>query len=519
MLNKVIILFFAFFAFGHDSLVAQDWNIYYNLFTDSIEYRKDGKLIKTPKFRKGDFVVVHFTEFNPYLYTGDVNVEQSNTDESDGSSGIGIMGQTPGLLSGMIPGMGILGGRDSSMGLNFMDLPLLRVGESSIKLKDLFSNSRGADQLLEQAQQKTAALVQLQSEMALIYKEIKQLDRSEKVAEIANVHVAQLLVNPRIRPSLIQKICSEYQSLIFPEKNAAALAINDAFEWQNHLAEKNRLLLELDDKMGEFEDQLLELNPVVEQMGNLDLNNEALDQFVIDLGDLSQKGTRFKQQVNTFVQSGMNADKKGLSVSDILNLQMNFREIAAQAFSYSVPISLGKHQTEITAHFAPLDSLLATAQGKKLGAKIKTLKIQTQGGMRISPGVGFHFGRFFTPAEEFSVRNDQIVSDGASIIQPAIASMLHFYAQGRSNCQLAGSFGAGVPLSGGNLTALNFYLGPSLILGREQRIIISAGLSTGPVKRLAKGFKIGDTFDPDGGDLPSQTRYELGYFVGVSFKM
>jgi hypothetical protein len=223
--------------------------------------------------------------------------------------------------------------------------------------------------------------------------------------------------------------------------------------------------------------------------------------------------------VNAFVQSEMKQDKKGLSVSDILNLQMNFREIAAQTFSYSVPISLGKHQTEVTAHFVPLDSLLSTVQGKKLNAKIKTLKIQTQGGMRISPGVGFHFGRFFTPAEEFSVRNDEIVSDGTGIIQPAIASMLHFYAQGRGSCQLAGSFGAGVPLSGGNLTALNFYLGPSLILGREQRIILSVGISAGPVKRLARGFKIGDFFDSDSSQLPSQTRYELGYFVGVSFKM
>jgi hypothetical protein len=35
--------------------------------------------------------------------------------------------------------------------------------------------------------------------------------------------------------------------------------------------------------------------------------------------------------------------------------------------------------------------------------------------------------------------------------------------------------------------------------------------------RLSKGYSVGDAFDPGLGDIPLSSRYEYGYFMGLSF--
>jgi hypothetical protein len=148
-------------------LAAQDLHIYYDLFSDSMTYEKEGKKIPKPVIRKGDFVVLHFTEYNPYLYNAEVDIEQSNAEDWAGGASAGALGPAAGLMGMMSP---FLGGAsaDPANPLSFMDMPLLSLGQSSIKLSDLFSNTRGADQLLKEAQMHLQALSQIQAEMVEI---------------------------------------------------------------------------------------------------------------------------------------------------------------------------------------------------------------------------------------------------------------------------------------------------------------------------------------------------------------
>ena len=173
----------------------------------------------------------------------------------------------------------------------------------------------------------------------------------------------------------------------------------------------------------------------------------------------------------------------------------------------------------VKATFTPRDTL-ANGQAQKIRTpKVKTFKLETRGGMRFNTGIGLGFARFFDPAQDFDVRDNTIVADNKDFVQPALTTFVHFYAENRRGFTVAGTFGLGIPISGGNISSLNFFLGPSLLFGRAQRIVFSGGIMTGPVKRLAKGLHVGDAFDPNGGDIPQQTRYELGYFVGISFNV
>ena len=502
-------------------LQAQDLHIYYDLFTDSLSYQKDGKILRTPKIRKGDFIILHFTEYNPYLYQADVQIEQNNETGWAGSASIGAFQNFLPGLSNFLPFLGAQAEGDSTQGpMSFLDLPLLRMGEASLKLGDLFSNSRGTEQLLSQAQAQLQQLAQIQTQMAEIYAEVQTLEKSERAAQLADQHLDQLLHNPNMKPSLIRKIAAEYLALIFPDKTAEALQLNDAFHWEEMPAAKQRLLQELQAKQREYDAQMLRLAPITRQLSDLDVGSTALEQFAADLRDLNGQSGKLRQRLEAFLARQAKSATQDLSLEEMLALQLKFRELASQSFTYDCAVQVEKEIVIITASFFSADTLNNSPNPATAAQpKTKTVKLESRGGLHVNTGFGVGFNRLFNPAEEFSARDNTIVADESGIVQPTLTTFLHFYPNGRRSTTLAGTFGLGIPISGANISALNFYLGPSLLFGRGQRIVLSGGIITGPAERLAKGYQVGDPFDLNGGDIPTRSRYELGYFLGISFNL
>ncbi len=501
-------------------VAAQDLHMYYDLFTDSISYRKDGKLVSNPKIRRGDFIVLHFTEFNPYLYEAKVEIEQNNTENWPGAASSGALGLAAGLgvVSPLLGGMGA--STDAASPLSFLDIPLLRMGENSMSLKDLFGGARGSEQILQQAQIQLQALAATQARMAQLYADIQRLEKSERAAQLAARHLDQLLLSPRMRPSLIRKVAAEYLALIFPEKSGSGLELDDAFQWQERPMRKRRMLQELEGQQRKYDSQLLSLTPIADQLGNFnDPNSAGIQEFAGELRDITEKSGSLRQQLEAYLQRQNDQDTRTLTVEEMLTLQMKFRELADQSFSYDVAISVEKTTVLVTAEFVPFDTATTANRANLPPSKFKVVKIITRGGLQISPAFGLAFSRMFDPVQEFSAREGRIVADGGGIVQPSLTTYLHFYPAHTSGLALAGTFGVGIPLSSSNLSSLNFFLGPSLLFGRSQRIVLSGGLTAGPAQRLAKGFKVGDPFDPAAGDIPVRSQYELGYFVGISFNL
>lgn len=497
-------------------LPAQDLHVYYNLFSDSITYQKDGKLVTKPKIRKGDFLILHFTEFNPYLYEAEVDIDQSNSDDWAGGASVGAVNE----VSATGTMMDFLGGTSGDQGpMSFLDIPLLRMGESSLKLADLFGGTRGTTaQQLKDANVQLAALAQIQAEMAELHEAISTMDQSERAAQLASQHLDDLLHNPYIRPTLIRDMATEYLDIIFPDKKATDLRLNDAFNWQKRPAAKRRLLSDLQAKQEEFDAKLIQLAPIAQELSMQDQGPE-LDRFAGELRNVTNKTTSLRQELEAYLAQQSDAITSDLSLEEMMALQMKFRELAAQSFSYDVAIAVARHNVIANARFIPLDSLYSDDPAMKPRVKTKVVQLQSFGGLRINTGFGVGFARMFDPAQEFNTHDNTIVADDSGIVQPALSTYIHFYPNTRGGMAMAGTFGLGIPISSANITALNFFLGPSLLFGRGQRIVLSGGFTAGPTQRLAKGFKEGDWFDPNLGDIPTSTKYELGYFLGISFNM
>jgi hypothetical protein len=139
--------------------------------------------------------------------------------------------------------------------------------------------------------------------------------------------------------------------------------------------------------------------------------------------------------------------------------------------------------------------------------------------MKINVSIGISFSGYFKQPQSYYLQDTIIRSENADAFLPIITSFFHFYPQSAGNVSIGGNFGIGIPLTNSeNGQSLSFFLGPSFIIGKGQRIVLSTGVMGGKVQQLAQGLEVGDKLLPFS-PVPTKSAYELGYFLGVSFNI
>ena len=151
-------------------------------------------------------------------------------------------------------------------------------------------------------------------------------------------------------------------------------------------------------------------------------------------------------------------------------------------------------------------------------------KEYTKGGMRFDAGIGFAISYFDNAAQYEIAPNEQnvdvITLKEKNVWVPSFIGM--FTAGFRSNklAAIGISAGLGVSANDGKLQLNNFYFGPSLILGRENRFCLTGGITIKGMTELKKDVEPG-TQVPNTNEISSFTNstYNFGPFFSLTYNL
>ena len=112
-----------------------------------------------------------------------------------------------------------------------------------------------------------------------------------------------------------------------------------------------------------------------------------------------------------------------------------------------------------------------------------------------------------------------IKSKGTGNITPSLNLMLNGYKRSSYNFKVGASMGIGFSSD----IKFRLYAGPSLIIGRKERIVITGGIAFGPVMLPSDGYEAGKKFQNNSA-LPAevpmvQDKYKFGWYTGVGFNL
>jgi len=536
MVRLILSLLLALAAVVPQSL-AQDLHVHYDAHRDSLYFLQNGKPVASPMVRKGNNVILHVSNYNNYLY--DVEVKKPiATDAMAQRSAAGFLGGvaggnfnplqlllgTSGPFSGvssLLKGLsGAFSNDDASSESGFVSAGQsndIANKEQQARLAELKRHFSQFEAVWQNAEKKAQDISKVQKEMEAHLQMIQvQAFAAEELERIRHIQ--------QIEPRQIKQLSQRYMKSIFGYDDPAQLGIGEIMEAANAGA-----TLQLDQQryaslMAQYAEEAMavKLAGMVFSDPRYDFSGSNIFQLR-SLADKAVKTTT--DNINAYkanlqaIESALPA-AAGLSAQQLAKIQTEYLILMQNDFSKTFRHTAEDDDMQLQMVFSPLDSAAETVVAVKTPEPVK---INVYGGLQIKPAIGLGFGGFFQQPQNYFVRDSLILSSNRDAVTPYLSSFIHFYPKSRGETSLGGSLGVGVPLSGndnaGLLDAVSFFVGPSVVLGRNRGVVLSFSLMGGKVNRLAEGFTTGDYFEGPTELLKTESVYRLGYALGVSFNL
>ena len=513
-MKKTILLGFIL-SLCYTSLKTQDLHIYYDAQMDSLSYKYGGQFIKSPKVKRGGNIILHLENYNNYLYDAEIKATSRNITIPSGGS--------PTEISNLFGGEGATGSSPFSW-LSNISGSRGGLGVGSGEIDDFGVSGMAAGQALAQAQKFSerystakAQLEATEKKISTIRTDLKKITEAQKVLAFGADEVRKLRYNPNLKPSQIKKLAQEYMETIFAVNNVQELNLEKVLKKAEPQEQFAGQLQSYEKEAKNYELQSNLLSIIQDSVALIQLNMQKFRNFKFavneSINDTDQKLSGYQEEIENLksVEIGR------VDVQELAQLRYDYEALMENDFSHTYRAAAGKDKTTFNITLTPIDSAEIT-EAKTI--QLAPIEIPVFGGLKVNTSIGISFGQFFNRPQSYFLRDSIIRSENTDSFVPILTSFFHFYGQSAGNVSFGGSFGVGIPLINGNdAQSVSFFLGPSLMIGNQDRIVLSAGIMGGKVDRLTEGFQAGDTFISSSNQVVTRSRYELGAYLGISFNL
>ena len=501
------------FCFSMSITYAQDLHIYYNLHKDSLWYVKNGKPTTKLEVRKGKQIYLHLVEYNNYLYSSEnvISYHSVLPPEFAGQTS-GFLGLVPTLINSLVPGGSAL--------LPLMQAPVFGSMLSVLAPGTNDLTARGSNEDLVEYGEKLQVLETQREMMNAMMLDLNARMNAERYLRSDLSFINNLITNPGIAPSLIKSMLNQYfsEALMIPDQQIFQL--KDIPSLVQKMEEIPSLKADLLIKSREYESSLSDFKRLHKRVKNSD---HGLDTLYALMKEFENKLPEI-EKLNSRMVNSLSADSAsaGMDYKEaVQKVFLKYSEIQNNDFSVT-------YTTEATNKYILFDlkvflrdsnSLIVDESERQLYKKVNA-KVITYGEFGLATSVGVQGARLVHAPESYYVLNNVLLSEPKSRYAPFVASMFNFHYQMSSAYSPAISLGVGLPLNNEDVLGnLSYLVGPSLIVGKFKNIVISGGFIFSKVNRLADGLNVGDNINIGAGQIPTDSRFEQGYFIGISYNI
>jgi hypothetical protein len=483
----------------------QDLHIYYDVYKDSIFYLKNGQVVEKANLKKGARTVLHLINYNDYIYQVEVNTKTKNYNIP--SSGAGKMFDLSGAgdaFSNLQNAAGSFGASGFELGSN--SLTNERDGaveyESGVSLEAIQLSKKFENVLKEMAD--------IEEEIEELAEDIETKLEDQQFAAFKKEEAQKLRTNPNLSANMIKQISLDYMQQILGVEAGEAFDLEKMFEKANPQNTIGAIIKDYKVETNRLETKFSELSTIAELLFAFKLAPTDQVSFESAFLQAEKRKSAYEEKVNTMEEQMQQIGK--WDIREFSNIRYLYEEMKDHRFEKKLIFKPEDDLTQIDIRLIPIDSVQIQ------GVRTKTLsplEVEVFGGLKINASVGISFAGFFTRPQNYFVREGRIFADDLDAFTPIITSFVHFHPQSKKQVSLGGAFGIGIGIGGESSGLQNYFLGPSVIVGKSQRIVFSTGLMTGKLQRLSQGYRVGDSYDES--IIPTKSIYEMGYFLGVSF--
>lgn len=499
ILVGVLLIFFQI------STNAQDLHIYYDVYQDSITYLKEGKPVKKANLKKGARAILHIVNYNDYIYDLEVSTESENYDiPSAGMGRLFNFSGTGDAFSQLQDAAGSFGVSGFELGDNSMtnDRDGAVEYETNVSLQ--------AIQLSKKFEAALEEMADIEEEIQELGQDIETKIEDQQFSSFKKKEVRKLRTNPNLSANMIKEISMDYMEQILGIDKDETFDLEKMFEKTDPKNAIGSIIREYKMETDRLDNKFTELSTIAQLLFAFELRPTDEVSFKSAFTEAEKRKAAYREKVTRMEQQMQKIGK--WDIEEFADIHYMYMEMKDHRFEKTIILKPEDDLTQININLVPIDSVQIKGVRSK---NLAPLEVEVFGGLKINASVGISFAGFFNRPQEYGVRDGRIYADDLDVFSPIITSFIHFHPQSKKQVSLGGAFGLGIGLGGEGAGLQNYFLGPSLVVGKKQRIVFSTGLMTGKTERLAQGFGVGEAYDQN--IVPTKSIYELGYFLGISF--
>ena len=500
-------------------LIAQDLHIYYDTQSEILRYEVEGKTVEKPIAKRGHNIYLHVQNFNNYLYKAEVKVNESDAISSvKGSVGGNPFSSLMSMDGGGMPSFSLL----SSIGMQ--DVGGIDISDSSDDDGEYilgFAKEESNSVLQNLQIEFNSSLQKVKAAESALFsmgKEIKQEIESRKIYSMVAQEIEHLKYSPDLEPAQIKALSNEYLSKVFNVEDVSEIDLDYVIDRSDIQGILNDRQIELVKKKQNYKKEITGLEGLAYRFSAFDVDGESMamiDHSIKEVHTNSKNVLLAADQdletLDVLIDSSEHQD-----VSYLAHLRYEYESIMANDFGQTFRAPANGDKITFSVRFVSRNLEFNIPEQVQKAP----IDVEVSGGIDVNASVGLSFGSFSKQLEEYFVRNEMITAEQKDDILPMLTSYIHFYKRSNNNMTFGGSIGIGFPIvGGGSISSISFMVGPSVIIGKSNRIILSGGIMTGQAERLSQGYQVGDSFVSEVDLVPTKQQYEFGYFLGLSYNL
>lgn len=452
---------------------AQQYLIKYDIQSQRTNYfkvdRNDTARIKNIDLKKNGRIMLQINNYNPFYWNARVTAYKSPVEEEVG------YGDVFNPISALAGGMGgIMGSLPS------LDLP----------------KSRGGEFMAEGVDNATAKYLGTAARYAGNYEDLQQINAKLEELQVAKLQLKELKYDINHSEAEIKALAlATVKRALGTDQTDLVTVLTIGKNYNNRLQTS---LQEASSLVNSLQQQQSAINP----------NTVYEDKTLREIG---------ANAVNNFEKIGRlrsaAAANPNLMLDEVAAIAQLYKEINTANFRFSYAVSDQEDISDIKLELFPkVDSF-------SKDTLVKYFELSKRKALRIRNSVGVAFSYFDANNRNYYIGSDSVIRKGGKdLFTPLLSTFIHFYGGKTNGVKWGGALGFGIPLQG-EKKDVNFLLGLTAAIGKNEPILITVGAAGAKVEKLTNGYKLGDkTPERDPAKLTT-SGYGIGGFLGITFNL
>jgi len=498
-------------------MYSQDLHIYYDVHKDSIWYMKNGKGIDDPVVKKGKQVYFHLQEYNNYIYKANFEVAQYKIESSVfGQDSSNFKSLLPGILGNLLPGAG------GGAGLPFFNIPVFGSVLSSLTGLQGTTAARGELEDLENFKKQLESMEQEKAAINVAILEINKRKKAAAVLQTSPDFINTLCKLNSLAPTEIKKLVLAYFDEIFLLEGKNSFGLTDIPALNEKLLEIPFLQKSLQGSIQAYEQKFKQLNSILVNLKNTDHGIDELYPLLkkVELSQSQNEGAL--KNLNQLVENAVGDTTSKLDFTpSIQKYYLKYIEINNNHFVFTHYETVRERYIIYTLQLYQLVSDTTSTTGySEVLYKTKEVRIRTYGSTAFTSTMGLSGTRFNQLPQRYFLKGDKLAAQDADPYSLVLSSLFNLSFDFNWSVSPVLSLGIGVPVTNSEyVDNITFLVGPGVYVGRSQSILLSGGMMFSKVQRLTNGLQVGESVVLGDGVIPTEKKYGLGYFFGVSYRI